>query len=100
MEVISNFGNKIEKIYLYGSYARGDYDDDSDIDIMILVNEEDERKIEKLLDDFSDIAYDIEKKYNFDIFISPDVENITKFIQKKDISFLFTNILKEGAQVF
>ena len=28
------------KIILYGSYARGDYHDESDIDVLILVNQE------------------------------------------------------------
>ena len=30
------FGNHLKTVILYGSYARGDYNDDSDIDIMIL----------------------------------------------------------------
>lgn len=29
-------GDRVKKIILYGSYARGDYNDSSDIDIMIL----------------------------------------------------------------
>jgi predicted nucleotidyltransferase len=31
-------GDKLEKIVLFGSYARGDYREDSDIDIMILAD--------------------------------------------------------------
>ena len=30
------FGNRVKKIILYGSYARGDFNTSSDIDIMIL----------------------------------------------------------------
>jgi predicted nucleotidyltransferase len=33
-----SLGNKLDKVILYGSYARGDYDNESDIDIMILAN--------------------------------------------------------------
>ena len=33
-----SLGDRLEKIILYGSYARKDYDDDSDIDIMVLAN--------------------------------------------------------------
>ena len=36
MEVL--FGRSLNKIILYGSYARGDYKENSDIDIMILVD--------------------------------------------------------------
>ena len=32
------FWSQLEDILLYGSYARGDYDSESDIDIMELVN--------------------------------------------------------------
>ena len=37
------FGDDLQSVILYGSYARGDYDDASDIDIMIIadVNRED-----------------------------------------------------------
>lgn len=30
-------GERVKKVILYGSYARGDYNSDSDIDIMILL---------------------------------------------------------------
>jgi uncharacterized protein len=32
------FGKALEQVILYGSYARGDYDNESDVDIMLLVN--------------------------------------------------------------
>jgi predicted nucleotidyltransferase len=35
-ELIKLFGAKIERIILYGSYARRDFNLESDIDIMIL----------------------------------------------------------------
>ena len=34
----STFGNTLQAVILYGSYARGDYDDASDIDIMIIAD--------------------------------------------------------------
>ena len=37
------YGNHLKKIILYGSYARGDNRKDSDIDIMILVDLQDEQ---------------------------------------------------------
>ena len=33
-----SLGDKLHKVILYGSYARGDYDDESDIDIMVLAD--------------------------------------------------------------
>jgi Predicted nucleotidyltransferases len=33
------YGDKLVKVVLYGSYARGDYDNESDIDIVGIVDE-------------------------------------------------------------
>lgn len=33
------YGNRLNEVILYGSYARGDYDDESDVDLMILLND-------------------------------------------------------------
>ena len=35
-------GDKLRKVILYGSYARGDYNSDSDVDIMVLADVKDE----------------------------------------------------------
>lgn len=32
------YGDRLEELYLYGSYARGDARSDSDIDVMIVLN--------------------------------------------------------------
>lgn len=37
-EVRSILGDKVDKIILYGSYARGDYDSESDVDMMVLAD--------------------------------------------------------------
>ena len=42
------FGDKLNKVILYGSYARGDSDNESDIDIMILVNLSKEETVEQV----------------------------------------------------
>ena len=38
-EIKKEFGDKIDKIILFGSYARGDNDKDSDIDLLLIVND-------------------------------------------------------------
>ena len=34
------YGDRLRDVVLYGSYVRGDYDDESDIDLMVLLNDE------------------------------------------------------------
>ncbi|MCD8077155.1 MAG: nucleotidyltransferase domain-containing protein, partial [Lachnospiraceae bacterium] len=38
LEVRQIYGNHLRKIILYGSYARGDFREDSDVDVMILLD--------------------------------------------------------------
>ncbi len=38
-DVCALYGERLCEVILYGSYARGDYREDSDIDIMILVDD-------------------------------------------------------------
>ena len=49
-------GNTLDSVIVYGSYARGDYSELSDIDVMILVTLTEE-KIKKQLDYISVIAF-------------------------------------------
>ncbi len=32
------YGARLKAVYLYGSYARGDYDENSDLDVMIVLD--------------------------------------------------------------
>ena len=94
-EVNKKFGTRIKMIYLYGSYARGDFNDGSDIDIMILTDFSDKEIIENR-DIIYELSYDIEEKYDFSIYLSPLVKNIDKFEEKLDYSFFYTNVKKDG----
>jgi predicted nucleotidyltransferase len=37
-ELMNKYGSIIRKLVLFGSHARGDYDDDSDIDVAVVVS--------------------------------------------------------------
>ena len=58
--------NNLIKIVLYGSYARGDFNNLSDIDIFILVDSEKE-DLNKVLDLILDKLYELDLKYNVTI---------------------------------
>ena len=63
-------GNRVKKIILYGSYARGDFRENSDIDIMILTDLTDV-ELEEYRTKIVAYAYDLEWDNNFDIMLSP-----------------------------
>lgn len=88
-------GNRVKKIILYGSYARGDYHEDSDIDIMILTDLTDDEMYDFFVK-ISDMAYDIEDENNFDITLSPLVKNIDKFNYWLEALPFYMNVQREG----
>ena len=49
-------GNSLDSVIVYGSYARGDYSELSDIDVMLLVSLGDE-DIKKISDQISDSLF-------------------------------------------
>ena len=87
------FGNRIKKIILYGSYARGDYKDSSDIDIMILTDMTDE-EITEYSEKLWDFAYDIELEN--DVLLSPTIKNINKFNYWLKALPFYMNVDREG----
>ncbi|XRO75817.1 nucleotidyltransferase domain-containing protein [Methanocaldococcus sp. 28A] len=82
------FGNKIKKVILFGSYARGDYNEESDIDILIIGDVE--------LDDIIDLVVDIMVKYG--ILINVIIKNENEFNKLKYSSF-YSTILNEGIEI-
>ncbi len=91
-------GDRLRKIILYGSYARGDFNKSSDIDIMILTDLN-EKELEQYKDKIYDIAYDIESENNFEIEISPLIKNIDKYNARVNIVPFYTNVQKEGVVI-
>lgn len=72
-EVRQLFGDKLTKIILYGSYARGEQRENSDVDIMILADIEPE-EVSYYADKAFDIAYKFELR--FQIEINPNIQSI------------------------
>lgn len=92
-ELSELLGNRLKKVILYGSYARGDYDKNSDIDIMILTDFSDDEIIE-YRKKIRDLACDIEMEN--DVIISPLLRNISKYENRVDIIPFYYNVQKEG----
>ena len=89
-------GNSLDSVILYGSYARGDYSEFSDIDVMLLVSLGDE-DIKKISDQISDLAFDFMMKYGVDI--SPVITNTDHFNYWVDNLPYYRNVRDEGVKL-
>ena len=90
-------GQDLDKVILYGSYARGEQDLDgeiSDIDIMILVKTKDEKKIREIQKTILDYSYDFDLKYN--ILLSPIVESIENYNSRIKYITFYQKVKNEG----
>lgn len=96
-EVHGLYGNKLKTILLYGSYARGDFRENSDIDIMILVDSE-----EQEIRDKGYLLSDVTFEYNFDnnIMIMPIVKNLNHFNRWLRAYPFYYNVRKEGIELY
>lgn len=90
------FGLHLSKVIVYGSYARGDYRDDSDVDIMVLVDLS-EMEIKKLENEVYDTAFDIEMNTGIDI--SPIIKNEAQYEYWGDVLPFYKNVREEGVIV-
>lgn len=86
-------GDKLTKIILYGSYARGEQREDSDFDIMILTTLAD-AQIEKIEEKIFDIAFDYEMKYFVEISVI--IKNEEHFNYWLGALPFYDNVNREG----
>lgn len=96
-ELLKIYGIHLKSVILYGSYARGDYTSDSDIDIMILLDVSD-LDIKNYRHQLSDMTYDFNMENNLDIKpIAKSFEHFTKWL---GVYPFYTNVRKEGVELF
>lgn len=85
----------IHKIILYGSYARGDNTPESDVDIMIIIDDS-EDNILKYRNKFSKIAALLGMKY--DVLLSVLFRDKGNFYKRAQYNPFYKNIVNEGAE--
>lgn len=96
-EIKKIYGSHLQEVILYGSYARGDFGSDSDVDIMILLD----------ISDFDLKAYSRELSYmtydfnmDNDLDIKPIAKNQAHFEKWVENYPFYSNIQKEGVVLY
>ena len=90
--VLERYRDKIDSIILFGSVARGEAKEDSDIDVLIVVKKEDFKLRRALIG----VAFDILLETGSDISVKVLSKN--EFEDRRDFSFL-RNIISEGVKL-
>ncbi len=97
VEIQNIYGLHLKQVILYGSYARGDFGPDSDVDIMILLDISD-LELKKYSQRLSYMTYDF--NLDNDIDIKPIVKNEIFFRKWVDNYPFYANIQKEGVVLY
>lgn len=95
-ELTKIFGSKLEDVILYGSYARGDHDSESDIDVMALIDAP-KSELSKYRRTVSDMANDIDLKYG--VLLSVKLQDKFTFNKYSDTLPYYKNVSKEGIRI-
>lgn len=90
------YGDAVREIILFGSYARGDNDNDSDVDITAIV-EGDRRELQDKLEQIWDISAEIGLEN--DVVVSPTVIPAAEYDRYNNILPYYRNIRNEGRHI-
>ncbi len=87
------FGNKVRNLVLYGSFARGDYDSESDIDFMLLIDLP-QIELAKYRHEINELSSSLSLDY--DITVSIKLKDYNIVSQYKDSVSFYKNVFAEG----
>jgi predicted nucleotidyltransferase len=90
-------GDKLEKVILYGSYARGDFNEESDIDILVIAHIPQKDCCEAGVN-IREFIWEFELEH--DIMISPHVTGSKVFYTYSDTLPFYMNVVKEGVELY
>jgi len=90
-------GDKLHSIILYGSYARGDFNEDSDVDIMILADIDDS-EIWKIRNKMCEVTSDL--ALELDVLVSARIKSRQIFEKWVDTLPYYKNVRKDGVMLY
>ena len=93
--VLKDLGDRINAIVVYGSVARGEYRDDSDIDVLIVGSDK------EIKSKVSEIIYEIDYENNFETFITPVYYTREEIEHRVKVGSPFIyEVLKDGVVLY
>ncbi len=95
--VTAVLGDKLESLFLYGSYARGDYNEESDIDFLALIDAQD-KELPQFRKPVSKVASRAGLKN--DVMVSITLVDRDTFSKYNEALPFFKNVSNEGVSVF
>jgi predicted nucleotidyltransferase len=95
--VKTHLKDKLSAVYLFGSVARGDYTSDSDIDVMLVLNMDDD-EIRTTRSSLTRLAGDLDLDYN--VLINKFSTSRDDFEAYKNSRILFYIVRKEGVLLY
>lgn len=96
-DAVCVLGNRLDQIILYGSYARGDFHEDSDIDLLLLVN----LPQEEMWDYRKQLSYKAcDINFQYDTMIVPMMVNTEHYQDWLAVYPFYKNVSVEGVLLF
>lgn len=92
-ESCKNIFGSIDEAYLYGSYARGDYHEESDVDILITVDLQ-QKEISHYHWEIACLSSDLSLEY--DVTVSIIVKSSEQFNKYRSFLPYYQNVINEG----
>lgn len=93
--MLRHYGDRLAKIILYGSYARGDFNEESDVDYLVLLNEENVSAIKEVATTAADRNAYYLKTF---IHISAIVASYHQFLTSDRL--FYREARREGKQIY
>lgn len=96
-EMMLLFNSKLKQIVLYGSYARGDHEPESDIEIMVVIDENEET-LREYRNVIADVVEDISSKYEQPISLTEIPYN--RYTTYQNVLPFYKIVYQEGVEIY
>ncbi len=90
-------GEKLVKVILYGSYANKTFDEESDVDIMVLTKLT-ERELKQIDEKVNKLV--VELSLNYDSLVSIFLKPADQFYKFSDVIPFYKNVLEQGITLY